>query len=70
MKIFVLIVLFIFIGGFFIVSQENLNLSKTADLEKFFSFYKIWLGEIFDNSFETIGYAVKLEWLPNQTIDN
>lgn len=65
MKIQMAIAIFLLIGAFFIIAQNNLNVSHTEDLGKFFPLYTVWIGHSLYNSWQTAGYAVKLEWLPN-----
>jgi hypothetical protein len=62
-----IIVIFLFIGVFFIISQHHLNVSDSKDLTAFASYYGEWLGNTFHNSVRTAGYAVKLDWLPKNS---
>ena len=70
MKFLMAVVIFLFIGFFFIIAENNINISDTSNLGKFIGLYFSWLGDITYNSWQIAGYAVKLEWLPdnnNQT---
>ncbi len=64
MKILMLVVMFFCIGAFFIISQNNLNLSEEGNIDSFVSSYKIWLQETANNLGSLTGYLVKMEWLP------
>ena len=66
MKIAMFIVMFLLIGAFFIISQNDLKLIEKENLDKFTSLYTQWLGSVGENSIQTAGYAVKLEWLPGE----
>lgn len=59
------IILFLLLGAFFIVSNENLYLLKREDFSKFYSLYYQWLINIFSNIVSVTGHVVKFHWLPN-----
>ena len=65
MKILMFVILFLLIGAFFIVSNENLALNSKANLDLFFSKYFDWLYELFDNGSRVTGYVVNMGWLPD-----
>lgn len=64
MKIIMFFVMFLFIGAFFIISNNALSLSQEGNMQKFLSLYKSWLFSITGNLLKTTGYMVKLDWLP------
>jgi len=64
MKLLMLIVMFLFIGVFFIISQNNLPLNSSENADKFISLYKTWLEKTFQNAGNFVGHVVKMEWLP------
>jgi len=64
MKILMIIVMFLCIGAFFIISQNNLALNKSENADLFLSTYKGWLSKTFDNLGTLTGQVVKMEWLP------
>jgi hypothetical protein len=66
MKILILVVMFFFIGALFIISENNLALSKPGNADKAVSMYSSWLSQIFDNGRTLTGYLVKLNWLPEE----
>ena len=64
MKIYMIIVLFFLIGAFFIISNENLALSKKQNLQKFGELYVNWIDQLLANAKYVSGYVVKMDWLP------
>ncbi len=62
-------VFFLMIGAFFIISNNNIALIQEGNFASFVSLYSSWLEGIVTNSAQTAGYAIKLEWLPNQTLE-
>jgi len=72
MKIYLIILLFLFIGALVIVSNDNLHLKSADEAKKFASLYYSWLLDTGSNMIKTTGYIVKFEWLPrdNSTIVN
>ena len=71
MRWLMLILMFIFLGAFFIVSNNNLHLANQSEFSQFGSMYYFWLGHIFDNVKSVTGYVVEFGWLPdNQTFVN
>ena len=70
MKITIVIVMFLLLGAFFIISQNNLALKNTENIDNFVSMYARWMTRIFDNGNSAVGYVVKMDWLPNQTISS
>lgn len=64
MKLLMLIIMFFCIGGFFMISQNNLALNNSEDIDKFISLYSNWLGKNLENFRSLVGHVVKLEWLP------
>lgn len=67
MKIYMFIIIFLFIGAFFIISENNLPLARDGNLGNFVDLYFSWIGQIFENSGHLVGNVIKLSWLPNQT---
>lgn len=68
MKIAMIVVMFLLLGAFFIVSQNNLALNSSENVDKFVSVYIDWLGSFVSDVTRLGGFVVKLEWLPeNET---
>lgn len=68
MKFYLFLMIFLLIGAFFIISNNNLHLGKQAEMNKFTSLYYSWLGSLFDNAKSLTAYAVKSEWLPEKGV--
>jgi len=66
MKIYMLIVIFILLGAFYIVSEKNLSLASAQDRIEFGKAYISWYGHLFENAKQISGYIIKLDWLPKQ----
>jgi hypothetical protein len=65
MKLTILLVKMLFVGALFIISNQNLYMSDSADRQTFFDFYTNWIGTLFNQAFEISGYVIKFEWLPS-----
>lgn len=64
MKIILFIIMFLCIGAFFIISQNDLALVEEKNLEEFSSLYRGWLSKTWGNLGGLTGHVVKMEWLP------
>ena len=64
MKIIIFILMFLCIGAFFIISQNEIPLNNSENIDKFLLLYKDWVGDIFGNLGSMAGHIVKMEWLP------
>ena len=64
-RVLILIVAFFLIGALFIIGNNNLELYKKENLNKFGSLYTIWLKQIFSNFNQITGEATKLNWFSN-----
>ena len=64
MKVLIFVVLFLLIGAFFIISNENIKLNSQENVKFFFEAYGFWLDKLVDNGKTVSGYVVKMEWLP------
>jgi hypothetical protein len=65
MKILLFILIFLCIGAFFIISQNNLALSQEGNLNRFVSLYGSWLISTTGNLVSLTGNIVKMDWLPS-----
>ena len=70
MKIAILVMIFLLLGAFFIVSQNNLPLNNSENFDKFVSDYTGWLGNFAGDVTRLGGFVVKLEWLPEVESEN
>jgi len=64
MKIALFLVVFLLIGAFFIVSNNNLYIGDSEQRAQFFESYYNWFVKMFSNGKSTTGYVVNLDWLP------
>jgi len=69
MKIIMFILLFLFVGAFFIISNDNIKLNNAENVDYFFSLYTQWIDKLSKNSGTVMGYVVKMEWLPGEETD-
>ena len=65
MKIFMFIIMFLLIGAFFIISNENIKLNNKENITGFFSLYMGWVDSLLSNGKNVFGYVIKMEWLPD-----
>lgn len=59
------VLIFLLIGAFFIISNENLHLRSNEDFMKFGNSYYAWFGKLYENIGSIGGFIVKTEWLPS-----
>jgi len=64
MKIYIIIVMILCIGAFFIISQNNLHMNESANVDRFFSLYTSWIGKCFQSVGSLTAHVIRLEWLP------
>ena len=64
MKTIMFIIFFLFLGAFFIISEQNIKLNSIKNIEIFFDYYLSWIYGLIDNGKTVSGYVVKMEWLP------
>ena len=67
MKTLMFIILFLLVGAFFIISEQNIKLNNMDNISTFFQIYNSWLINIFDNTKTVSGYVVGMKWLPDQS---
>ena len=60
------LVMFLLIGAFFIVSNENIKLDNQKNVGEFFQLYGQWIDSLVGNGKTVLGYVVKMEWLPDK----
>jgi hypothetical protein len=69
MKIVLLIMMFLLVGAFFIISNSNLHLANPEQRGVFTESYYDWFGKIFDNTKSVSGYVVNMDWLPSPELN-
>lgn len=65
MKILIFVILFLLIGAFFIISNENIRLNNSENVVEFLDKYGHWIDQLVDNGKTATGYVIKMEWLPS-----
>ena len=68
MKTLMFIVLFLCIGGFYIISNEGIALNSGENINLFFNLYGEWISSLTDQAGSFTGYMVKMEWLPENGV--
>ena len=66
MKTFIFLVMFLLIGAFFIISNEEIRLNNSENVGLFFKEYAAWMDDLIGNGRGLAGYVVKMEWLPGE----
>ncbi len=70
-KITIAIILFLLVGAFMIIKQNNLDLKEDSkDRISFAKKFSGWLFNIGKNIKDLTGEATKQEWLPKENYDN
>ena len=68
MKTLIFLVTFLFIGAFFIISNENIKLNTPENVDLFLKKYALWIDDLLGNGKIVVGYVVKMEWLPDENV--
>lgn len=61
-----IIIIFLLLGGFFIISDNNIKMNSVENIDKFVGLYSKWIDGLFENSGAVSGYVVKMKWLPGE----
>ena len=61
-----LLIFFLLLGGFFIISNENIKLDNAENVNYFLNEYADWFDSLITNGKAVTGHLVKMEWLPNE----
>ena len=64
------VILFLLIGAFFIISNEEIKMDNLENISKFFDLYGHWIDRSAGNSKNMLGFVVKMEWLPGEESPN
>ncbi len=64
MKFLIIVILFFVLSALFIISNNKLALYEKENVEKFSELYIDWINQVYENSQTITGYAVKMNWLP------
>jgi hypothetical protein len=66
MKIILIIVLFLLIGAFFIISNEKIKLTSLKEYNRFIKLYGIWFGNVVENTKQVTAQVIKMDWFPEK----
>ncbi len=64
MKVLMFLLIFLFFGAFFIVSNNNLKLNTKENVSLFFSSYFSWFDDLTQNTKTLMGSVVRMDWFP------
>lgn len=64
MKFLMIFIMFLMLGGFFIISENRLALNSGSDVDEFFSLYSRWIDDLSLNGKTVVGHVIKMDWLP------
>lgn len=70
MRLMLILVIFLIVGGYMIAKINSLDLSKPEDRESFMGKFWLWLKEVGKSTANVVGYAAKQEWLPKNETNN
>ena len=68
MKVWILLIKFLFIGALFIINNYQLNLNNPEHFDTFQGLYYGWLEKIASYGLDLTGYVVQSEWLPDTNV--
>ena len=66
-KIYLIIVIFLLMNAFFIISENNLKLNDSENIKIFTSSYVNWFKDIGNNLGTITGNVVNLTWVPTNS---
>jgi len=64
MKILIFIVMFLLIGAFFIISNNNLHLGNPQQFGQFMGSYYGWFFKLAHNAASVTSYVINVDWMP------
>ncbi len=67
MKFLMFVIIFLLLGGFFIISEQRIQLNNKQNIDYFFDSYSKWFDSLFRNANSMAGYVIRMEWLPKNT---
>jgi len=57
-------VIFLLLGAFFIITNENIHLKNKSEINTFAKLYYNWFVKLGGNAKTLTAYVAKLEWMP------
>ena len=70
MKVLLMFLIFLFMTGFFIISNNNLALKDEENFAKFVGLYFSWIRNLFNNFITITGNSIGLTWFPENSTVN
>ena len=64
MKLAVFIIVFLLIGAFFIISNNNIYMGSSGAFGKFMNIYYGWFFQLAKNVGSVTGYVIDVNWMP------
>jgi|TARA_B100002003_G_C14051625_1_gene506435 hypothetical protein len=68
-KLFLFIVIFLIIGGYLIVRNNDIDLEEEEGRKTFLKGFTGWVFKVGRSTKNVVGYATKQEWLPDEEIN-
>lgn len=69
MRIWPIIIIFLIIGGYVIVRTHQIDLRDGGGRTEFMFKFSRWIFHMGGNMKDLAGYAVKMEWMPEQPVN-
>jgi len=66
MKILLFAMMFFILGALLIISNNNLALYNSTNVNTFLGLYYNWIDGIYVNTYTLTGKIIELDWLPKQ----
>ena len=66
MKILLFVMIFFILGALLIISNNNLAMYSSENVDTFLGLYVSWLDGVYSNTYSLTGKVIELEWLPRQ----
>jgi len=64
MKFLIIILMFFVLGSLLIISNNNLFIYNSEDVDKFSLFFLDWVNKVFENLKSVTGNVIELDWGP------
>ena len=69
-KLFLFVVLFLVIGAYLIIQNNNLDIEEEEGRKKFLTSFTGWLFKVGKSTKNVASYATEQEWLPDEEAVN
>lgn len=69
-KIFLIVIVFLVIGGYLIKTNLNTDFDESEDRVNFIKEFARWVFQLGKSTKNTVGYVVSQEWLPETNETN